>query len=249
MTHITSKEVLEQIINKFTDDTNKIWFKNSKIVNITKHSKSQQNEECNKGLEKYQASKEVKDQKNFRSIIKKTKYEFFNTKIQEIAGKNHGPWELMNWIKKCKLLAIEAIQYNGHPCFKLENLWQTLHSSFNSAQNCCINLGLLEEIPNKPITKQMSFSENKFKSSIAKYNNLLASRPNKLSWKHLKIIVNDILCLKNFINIANTCINLGHWPSHFKMLLSIIISKPNKVSYNSPKTFRPIVLLNTLGKL
>jgi len=40
MTHITSKEVLEQIINKFTDDTDKIWFKNSKIVNITKYSKS-----------------------------------------------------------------------------------------------------------------------------------------------------------------------------------------------------------------
>ena len=30
---------------------------------------------------------------------------------------------------------------------------------------------------------------------------------------------------------------------------SIIISKPNKASYNSLKIFRPIVLLNMLGKL
>ena len=29
----------------------------------------------------------------------------------------------------------------------------------------------------------------------------------------------------------------------------IIIPKPNKSSYDSPKLFRPIVLLNTLGKL
>ena len=29
----------------------------------------------------------------------------------------------------------------------------------------------------------------------------------------------------------------------------VIISKPNKKSYNSPKAFRPIVLLNTVGKL
>jgi len=29
----------------------------------------------------------------------------------------------------------------------------------------------------------------------------------------------------------------------------IIIPKPNKLSYDSPKSFRPIVLLNTLGKL
>jgi len=29
----------------------------------------------------------------------------------------------------------------------------------------------------------------------------------------------------------------------------IVISKPNKQLYDSPKSFRPIVLLNTLGKL
>jgi len=33
------------------------------------------------------------------------------------------------------------------------------------------------------------------------------------------------------------------------MLISIIISKPNKVSYDTSKTFRLIILLNTLGKL
>jgi len=94
----------------------------------------------------------------------------------------------------------------------------------------------------------MLFSEEEFRSSITKCNNLLTPRPNKLSWKHLKIIINDT-CLKNFINIANTCINLGHWPSCFKISLSIIIPKPNKASYDSPKVFRSIVLLNTLGKL
>jgi len=29
----------------------------------------------------------------------------------------------------------------------------------------------------------------------------------------------------------------------------IIISKPNKEAYNTPKVFRPIILLNTMGKL
>ena len=31
--------------------------------------------------------------------------------------------------------------------------------------------------------------------------------------------------------------------------MTIIIPKPNKESYNSPKSFQPIILLNTLGKL
>lgn len=38
--HIISKEVFEQIINKFADNTDKIWFKNLKVINITKYSKS-----------------------------------------------------------------------------------------------------------------------------------------------------------------------------------------------------------------
>jgi len=45
------------------------------------------------------------------------------------------------------------------------------------------------------------------------------------------------------------CFELGYWPSHFKTSLSIIIPKPNKELYDSPKIFRPIVLLNTIGKL
>ena len=36
---------------------------------------------------------------------------------------------------------------------------------------------------------------------------------------------------------------------HFKRSTTIIIPKPNKKSYDSPKAFRPIVLLNTVGKL
>jgi len=45
------------------------------------------------------------------------------------------------------------------------------------------------------------------------------------------------------------CIKVGYWPTHFKSLTTIVIPKPNKAMYNIPKSSRPIVLLNTLGKL
>ena len=51
------------------------------------------------------------------------------------------------------------------------------------------------------------------------------------------------------LRLANACIDVGHWPTHFKDSLSVIIPKPNKPAYSTPKAFRPIVLLNTLGKL
>ena len=55
--------------------------------------------------------------------------------------------------------------------------------------------------------------------------------------------------MKDIINITNTCLELSHWPSHFKISTTIIISKPNKVSYDSSKSFRPIIILNILEKL
>ena len=65
----------------------------------------------------------------------------------------------------------------------------------------------------------------------------------------MKLIVKDKMCLKNIINIANMCFEVGYQPFHFKSSTIIVIPKPNKPFYNSPKSFRPIVLLNTLGKL
>jgi len=42
---------------------------------------------------------------------------------------------------------------------------------------------------------------------------------------------------------------VGHWLTHFKESLSVIIPKPGKPSYLTPKSFHLIILLNTLGKL
>ncbi|KAJ3558029.1 hypothetical protein NP233_g11592 [Leucocoprinus birnbaumii] len=42
---------------------------------------------------------------------------------------------------------------------------------------------------------------------------------------------------------------VGYWLSHFKESISVIIPKLGKPTYSTPKSFRPIALLNTLGKL
>ena len=45
----------------------------------------------------------------------------------------------MNWVKKCKLLAMEAIKFNKHPYNELDNLWQAFYQSYNNAQNRLVN--------------------------------------------------------------------------------------------------------------
>ena len=73
--------------------------------------------------------------------------------------------------------------------------------------------------------------------------------PNKLIWYHLKAILKQDACLVHITNIVDVCINLEYWPNYFKWSSTVIIPKPNKLAYDNPKYFQPIVFLNTLGKL
>ena len=59
--YISSKEVLVEIVQEFTDNTKQIWFKHLKIVNITRYLKSWWNKDCQKALKRYRVSKLIED--------------------------------------------------------------------------------------------------------------------------------------------------------------------------------------------
>jgi len=88
----------------------------------------------------------------------------------------------MNWIKKCKLLAIEALQFNRCLYIKLEDLWQALHQTFNSAQDCQINVHLLDKVPMKSILEWSLFSKEKFRDTIKKYSISSTPGSDHISW-------------------------------------------------------------------
>ena len=110
----------------------------------------------------------------------------------------------------------------------------------NSNPKVCLHSHLIIVI------KWSFFSEERLTSAIAKYNNSSTSELDKLSWRHLKKYIKKVVCLKKIINITNICIESEYWPSYFKVSTTITISKPNKKSYNTPKAFCPIILLNTI---
>ena len=155
----------------------------------------------------------------------------------------------MNWVNKCKLPAVEAIKYDNQLCFSLDSLWKALHSFFKTALHRQVDTSILDKIGNKQTLFWAPFLKEEFKIALGSCNNSLTPGLNKLSWRHLKSIMTDNDCITNIIKIANMCIDLGYWPNHFKILFMVIIPKPKKLSYDLPKSFRPIVLLNTLGKL
>ena len=85
----------------------------------------------------------------------------------------------MSQVKKRKLLTIKAIQYNGCLYIQLEDLQEALYSTFNLAQNQQTDTTLLNEVLNKDISSQPSFSKVELIDIINKYNNSLTSSLDK----------------------------------------------------------------------
>jgi len=242
-------ENLNLVVNCLGSIIEQMWFKNAKRTKISKHSKQWWSQSCSLAINKYRASRSRENWKTFKSTVKETKCSFFDNKIHEIANSRYGPWELMNWVKKRRLPATEAIKFNGSPCLSLDSLWNALHNSFNNALHHQINVNILNEIERKLRQSWSPFSSHEFKSAILKCTDSSAPGPDKMSWRHWKLIFTNDDCLSKIINIADACINLGHWPEYFKISTTVVIPKPNKQSYDNPKAFRPIILLNSLGKL
>jgi len=248
-TDIHNATDLESAVNTYAITTEALWFKYSKCPNITRHSKEWWNSECTRNIAQYHLTGQPQDWSAFKKTVKDAKRTFFDEKIQEIAALKKRPWDLMNWVKKRKLPTTETLLFNNRPCTNIDDLWNALHSTYNSAQNRPINPKILQEIPTVPTTKWPPFSVVELCDALIKCNNSSTPGPDHISWRHLKTILHDPKCAANVVNIANACIRLRYWPKHFKKSTSIIIPKPNKANYSSPKSFRPIVLLNTMGKL
>lgn len=49
--------------------------------------------------------------------------------------------------------------------------------------------------------------------------------------------------------LFNACIKLGYNPSHFQTSVTVVLRKGGRRSYREPKSYRPVALLNTLGKV
>ncbi|KAF3352307.1 hypothetical protein VdG1_09169 [Verticillium dahliae VDG1] len=57
----------------------------------------------------------------------------------------------------------------------------------------------------------------------------------------------DII-LPRLQTLFNACLRLGYCPAHFRDAITVVLRKPGKDDYAQPKAYRPIALLNTLGK-
>jgi hypothetical protein len=98
----------------------------------------------------------------------------------------------MDWVSPHKTPPVEAILYQGVPCTSLDQLWNTLHSTFNSALDRPIGLSVLGDKWESPsIRAWVPYSAVELSDALTGTSNQSAPRLDHIMWRQLKCIVRD----------------------------------------------------------
>jgi hypothetical protein len=119
------------------------WTHHAKAKRVQACSKSWWDMDCDWAKASAMTSDLPVDWMSFKKATCKAKHKHFDERIDEIAHTNLRPWDLMDWVSPCKTPPVEAILYQGVPCTSLDQLWNTLHPTFNSALDRPIDLSVL----------------------------------------------------------------------------------------------------------
>jgi hypothetical protein len=240
---------VDKVVKAISATFLKAWDSQAKETRRGKHSNGWWTQECSDSIAVYCASCDADNWVDYRCVMHAAKRDFFKDHINHVASINQRAWDLMAWTCKRNLPTYEAISYRGVPCNSLESLWDALDGSYNAAAAHPVDLSFLHPVTPMPLREWVPFSLLELSEALTACAHNSSPGPDHITWSYLKYWCGSKEVTSLFTHIVNTCIHVGHWPMHFKESLSVIIPKPGKASYSTPKSFRPIVLLNTLGKL
>ena len=163
------------------------------------------------------------------------------------------PWEGVRWTRPRPPPPYSTIEVDGQAPKNVDELFSIMHSQFSQAAARSPSEedieSLLESLPPLPERSFPHFSCQEIHDAIALTSNKSAPGPDRITWELLKMAFQVNGAPEGLCHLFNQIRSSGVWPSWFKQSSCVIIPKPNKPRYNVPKAFRPISLLNTLGKL
>ena len=225
------------------------WNRNSKAPRVGSASTTWWTADCQHTKDTFLASRTRENQKLYDNATKKARSDFFNRKI-DLMTANDSPWEGVRWTKPRPPPKFSTILHNSEPISDVETLFDTMHSHFSTSPAAeHISWEAIDRIPQREVRTFPVISQKEIWDALRPTANSSAPGPDHVTWRHLKLALSIPETDAALARLFNEVCSTGTWPSHFKESTSVIIPKPNKPDYTIPKAYRPIALLNTLGKL
>ncbi|KAF8667766.1 hypothetical protein AX14_006299, partial [Amanita brunnescens Koide BX004] len=225
------------------------WNRNAKTPRIGGKSVSWWTTACQQAKDTYLASRTRENQRAYDATTKAARMDFFNRKIDQMTA-NDSLWEGVRWTKPRPPPKFSTILRDGQPIPDVETLFDTMHAHFSTSTAAeHVSWAAIDKIPQRPERSFPLISLKELWDALRPTTNSSAPGPDHVTWRHLKLALSIPDTDAALVRLYNNVCREGVWPSHFKDSDSVIIPKPNKPDYTIPKAYRPIALLNTMGKL
>ena len=224
------------------------WAANSKLPRTDANPTSWWNDDCQSAKDHYILCRTRDNLRAYNAATKRAWQDFFMHKIEQMTN-NNAPWEGVRWTRPRPPPKYSTITNNGAPIPDVSTLFDVMHQHFSNAQSRDVSETFLESIPQLETRSWPPISRKEIQDMIVKTSNASAPGPDNVTWHHIKQIIDVDSVLDSVCILFNNICSLGTWPSWFSELISVIIPKPKKTDYTIPKSYRPIALLNTTGKL
>jgi ribonuclease HI/exonuclease III len=196
----------------------------------------------------WQAYKETRNAKG--RLIKKHFQEVHREKVTSAASKGDGPWKIAKWAINRHSLPIASITPS---LAKADGSLETLPEQkvnllraafFPPPAQADLSDTLDFTYPEPHICP--SITESEIERAIRKTAPRKMPGPDGITNGILQKVLD--LILPTLHRLFNASWQTGYFPQHFRQSITVVLRKPGKEDYTQVKAYRPIALLNTIGK-
>ncbi|KAF8685346.1 hypothetical protein AX14_004030 [Amanita brunnescens Koide BX004] len=224
------------------------WNAHSKLPRIDSNPNTWWNDDCQSAKDHYLLHRTRANLNAYNTATKLARQEFFMHKIEMMTA-NNAPWEGIRWTKPRPPPKFSTILDNGCPIPDVTSLFDVMHRHFSSASSQDVSDDFLNNIPQLEPRSWPPISSKEVQDMLRLTSNASAPGPDGLTWHHLKELCGVENFLDSVVILFNNICEYGVWAPWLSESTSVIIPKPKKSDYTIPKAYRPIALLNTVGKL
>ena len=212
-----------------------------------------------KALREYRYNRDDETEERLRvaerekvTTLRRTRTLQYREGVHAASLKKAGVWRLAKWGRKRSMLPKEIPQFppikdgNGGEARDFEGKVRALRRVlFPPPPQADLSDIVGAEYP-PPITMPIELSDTEVWKAIHHPAADKAPGISGLPNRFLRVVCAKLL--GSIRRLFQACLALGHHPRRFKEANTVVLKKPKKADYSEPKAYRPIALLDTLGK-
>jgi hypothetical protein len=195
------------------------------------------------------------------NCIKRAKRQFYDSQLEHLT--DNKLWDMVDWMRPRKTASNIALRDpdSGLVSSDPSKVAEILANQFTTRWMGAADLSILQELPPHETRTAVAISGALIREALSKNSNSSTPGPDHILWFWLKQATREIPVLdlsecgdhtdpiRGIRDLYNACLTFGCFPTAFKRSVTVVLPKPNKNDYSHAKSYRPIVLLNCLGKL